>query len=114
MSQVTPGFYHNVYFWAADANAAAKIAEGVATHLTRIPFLRLVVGTPAGTPRDVVDNSYGVALLVEFTDKAMYDYYETAPDHLAFIAECKQYWTRVQVYDTLAGTTYASGGGTSD
>ncbi|HEY3328937.1 MAG TPA: Dabb family protein [Capsulimonadaceae bacterium] len=102
MAETPTGFYHNVYFWAADASAAAKIAEGCAKHLAGIPgVLRLNLGKPAGTDRAVVDNSYGVALLVEFADRAAHDVYQDHADHHAFIDECKAYWTKVQVYDSL-------------
>jgi len=63
--------------------------------------LRLTVGFPAGTERGVVDNSYGVALLVEFADAAAHDVYQEHPDHLRFIEECSQFWSRVQVYDAV-------------
>ena len=102
-------FIHMVFFWlreGADADVAAKLAQGCRTHLTGIPgVLRLDVGFPAGTPRDVVDSSYGVALLVEFADSAAHDVYQDHPDHLRFIAECSSLWSRVQVYDTLVAPT---------
>jgi hypothetical protein len=94
-----------VYFWLrenAEAGDAERLAEGCRKHLAGIPgVLRLAVGFPAGTERDVVDNSYGVALLVEFADSAGHDYYQDHPDHHQFIAECSSLWSRVQVYDTL-------------
>ena len=99
------GLFHNVFFWLRDggtADDARRIAQGCKTHLPQIPgVLRLIVGIPAGTPRSVVDNSYGVALLVEFADAAACAVYETHPDHVRFIEECSTYWSRVQVYDTL-------------
>ena len=99
------GFFHTVFFWLrpdAAPNDAARLAEGCTTHLVGIPgVLRLTVGSPAGTARPVVDNSYGLALLVEFADSAAHDIYQDHPDHLRFIAECGKYWSRVQVYDTL-------------
>src|SRR5690242_19418123 len=62
------GFLHMVYFWLAAGGGAAEaeqLAEGARKHLGAIPgVLRLETGFPAGTPRGVVDNSYGVALLV--------------------------------------------------
>jgi hypothetical protein len=98
-------FIHMVFFWlraGADASAAEALAQGCRTHLTGIPgVLRLEVGFPAGTPRDVVDNSYGVALIVEFADSAAHDVYQDHPDHLRFIAECSSLWSHVQVYDTV-------------
>ena len=62
-------------------------------------MLRLETGFPAGTARDVVDNSYGVALLVEFAAAADHDLYQDHPDHHRFIAEYGGLWSRVRVYD---------------
>ena len=100
------GFFHNVFFWlregGAEAADASNLADGCITHLTGIPgVLRRTVGFPAGTPRDVVDNSYGVALLLEVADAAAHDLYH---DYLRFIAECSQFWSRVQVYDVVVPT----------
>ena len=105
MSQST-GFFHNVFFWlrdGAEAADASLLADGCTAHLTGIPgVLRLTVGSPAGTDRRVVDNSYRVALLVEFADAAAHDVCQDHPDHLCFIDECSKFWSRVQVYDVVA------------
>lgn len=97
-------FIHMVYFWLREpdnTNQAALLAQGCQKHLAGIPgVLRMEVGYPAGTERDVVDNSYGVALLVEFATSAAHDVYQDHPDHLQFIAECSPLWGRVQVFDT--------------
>jgi len=101
----TTGFFHNVFFWLRDGAEAAdarRLADGCKSHLTGIPgVLRLTVGFPAGTDRGVVDNSYSVALLVEFADAAAHDVYQDHADHLRFIEDCSQFWRRVQVYDTM-------------
>jgi hypothetical protein len=98
-------FLHMVYFYPTDggtAEDAEKIAAGCRNHLTKIPTVRrLEVGYPAGTPREVVDNSYALALLVEFDDAAGHDIYQDHPDHHAFADECRRYWSRVQIYDSL-------------
>lgn len=94
-----------VYFWlrnAGNADDAKALIEGCHTYLAGIPgVLRLKAGVPAGTQRDVVDNSYGVALLVEFLNTAAQDLYQDHPDHLHFIELCGHLWLRVQVYDTI-------------
>ena len=104
MTEAT-SFIHMVYFWLSREGStedAELLAEGCRTHLARIPgVLRLEVGFPAGTQRDVVDNSYGIALLVEFPDSAAHDLYQEHADHLRFIDACSHLWSRVQVYDTL-------------
>ena len=104
MSQQT-GFIHSVYFWVREDGQkedGQKIAEGCKKHLPGIPsVLRLEVGAPAGTPRPIVDNSYAVALLVEFADQAGHDLYQDHPDHHRFVDECKSLWSRVQIYDSI-------------
>ena len=99
------GFIHSVYFWLrvdGDKDDALQLARGCRKHLTNIPGVqRLSVGVPAGTPRDVVDNTYGVMLQIEFADTAAQDVYQIHPDHLLFIAACSHLWSRVQIYDAL-------------
>lgn len=99
------GFLHIVYFWMNEGTTeqdTQQVVDACYRHLAKIPsVLHLTAGVPAGTPRTVVDNTYGVALQVEFADTAGHDLYQSHPDHDAFIAECKQFWARVQVYDTL-------------
>ena len=48
-----------------------------------------------------VDDFYGAALLEEFADAAARDVYQGHFNHLRIIAKCSQYWSRVQVYDTV-------------
>ena len=97
-----------VYFWGRENGTPQDVellAQGCRTHLSDIPgVLRLEVSVPAGTDRPVVDNSYAVSLLVEFADAAAQDVYQEHPDHYRFIDACKQYWSRVQVYDSLVVT----------
>ena len=99
------GFFHNVFFWLREGggpDAAQQLIQGCRQHLTGIPgILRLSVGVPAGTQRAVVDNSYGVALLIEFADRAAHDVYQDHPDHQRFIQECGPLWERVQIYDVV-------------
>ena len=99
------GFFHAVYFYPrenAEPGDADALIAGCRHYLTNIPTVTyFAVGTPAGTPRDVVDNAYLVGLLVGYADVAGHDVYQDHPDHLAFIAANKQYWSQVKVFDTL-------------
>ncbi len=105
MASTSSGFLHMVYFWGkenAGSDDARLLAEGARRHLTDIPgVLRLEVGFPFASERDVVDSSYLVALLVEFADAEGEAVYQVHPQHLAFIEENKQYWSKVRVYDSL-------------
>jgi hypothetical protein len=97
-------FFHAVYFYpreGAESGDVATLLEGVKT-LEAIPGVTFfAIGTPAGTDRSVVDNSYIVGLLVAYKDVEGHDVYQDHPIHLAFIENYKHLWSRVQVYDTL-------------
>lgn len=100
-------FYHSVYFWLrpdSEADDARLTADGCRTHLSGIPgIVQMNVGVPAGTPGDMVDNSYGVVLLIEFESKEASELYDAHPDHQRFLAELHHLWSRVQVYDAVPG-----------
>ncbi len=98
-------YYHSVYFWLrpnGEADDAQKNADGCRAYLSNIPgIVTMNIGIPAGTPGDAVDNSYGIALLMEFETKESRDLYEDHPDHQRFIADFRHLWSRVQVYDAI-------------
>ncbi len=99
----TPTFIHTVFFWMKRDNSESDIAtfeEGLSS-LTTIEEVRdSWIGKPAGTPREVVDNSYDYALILHFDSKEKQDAYQVAPVHKAFIEKSAHTWERVQVYDT--------------
>ena len=99
------GFVHIVFFWLKeDASVAQKqqLMDDCKTYLGAIETVRdLEVGVPAGTQRDVVDNSYGVSLVVHFDNRADQDFYQKAQKHIEFIERNQDIWTRVQVYDMV-------------
>lgn len=49
--------------------------------------------------RPVNDRDFHVCLNVVFDSRASHDAYQTAPDHLTFIAEHRDTWARVRVFD---------------
>ena len=71
-------FLHHVFIWLREAGAARDVADGRLRHRA---------------------GSYGVALIVEFTDSAAHDAYEIHADHLRFVAEFGPQFSRVVVYD---------------
>ena len=98
-------FVHTVFFWMKDGMTPAEDARfeaGLAGLLTIPQVTGGWFGKPAGTPRDVVDNSYGYGLTVLFADAAGQDVYQDCQAHLDFIAACGRFWTRVQVYDFVS------------
>lgn len=97
-------FVHTVFFWMKEdfSEEDAKFFEDGLEKLGKVPSIHSYKwGKPAGTPRDVVDNSYTYAWIVDFTSAEKQDEYQVDPIHLKFIEECDGLWTKVQVYDTI-------------
>lgn len=96
---------HSVYFWLKPDLTPAQRADfvrGVESLRAIKSVSQMYVGTPAPIPaRPVVDQSYSYGLTVVFTDVAAHDAYQIDPIHLAFVANCKALWTRVQIYDAI-------------
>ena len=94
---------HTVFFWLKPELTAAQLAafrRGVESLGTIKAVDKCYVGTPAKTERrPIIDASYSVALTVIVKDIAAHDAYQMDPIHLKFIAECKTFWSRVQIYD---------------
>jgi hypothetical protein len=97
-------FLHTVLFYAKPGLSPEQLRafEAGVRSLTAIPSVRWsFVGTPAATRRPVIDSTYAFKLVVAFDDEAGHDLYQGIDIHLAFIAECQQYWSRVQIYDAV-------------
>ena len=98
-----PMLVHTVFFWLRPDLTAAQLADfrrGVATLATIKSVDQCFIGTPAKTEkRPIIDDSYSVGLTVICKDVAAHDLYQVDPIHLKFVADCKSYWTRVQIYD---------------
>ncbi len=108
--EVKPGFIHAVYFWLKKDNPALLdefINEGL-PKLAKVPSIQSVAwGPPGGQPRDVVDNSYDLAWIVNFANAEDEGKYQVDPLHLEFVEKYKPLFERVQVYDN-AVTHYHS------
>ena len=96
--------FHCVYFWLKPELTAAQRADfrrGVESLAGIKSAAQVSVGVPAGTTaRPVIDGSYDVALIVQCRDVAAEAAYQVDPIHLAFVARFKDFWTRVQIYDS--------------
>lgn len=93
---------HAVYFWLRPDltdEERARFEANLRT-LAEIPSQGCHIGTPAPTDRPVIDRSYTWALVLLFADMAEHDAYQVHPAHQAFVTENKQYWSRVQIYDS--------------
>ena len=99
-----PGmFIHTVYFWLSDdagEDVRDRMLADCTELLSKIPGARHVwAGTPAMTPRPVVDHSYTIGLCVAYDDQKGHDDYQVHPLHQEFGNRYKKYWKRVQIYD---------------
>ena len=96
-------FVHTVFFWLkpdATADARAQLIHDCREYLGKVPTVRkLMVGLPAMTPREVVDNTYGVGLTVVLDDVHGHDVYQQHELHKEFIARNRETWERVRIYD---------------
>lgn len=106
MSQ-KPVFVHAVYLWLHDSVSDAQKAEFITLlkSLRKIKSVRsLHVGWPARTPRKVVDNTYDVALIVTFKDKAGHDLYQADQIHIDAIKIFEGWIRDIRIYDMVTGT----------
>ncbi|MFY0685736.1 MAG: Dabb family protein [Cyclobacteriaceae bacterium] len=98
-------FVHTVFFWLKEPDNQDHRALFLSELKMFIDGIDLIlnqhVGAPAGTPRDVVDNSYTFSLIVSFESKEDHDTYQEHPLHKQFIANASMLWSRVQVYDSI-------------
>ena len=106
--RVQEKFLHIVFFWFKNPNNTAAIddfIEGVETYLQRIDVIQTYhIGKPAGTPREVVDNSYSVSFVLSFKSRKDQDTYQAHQAHKDYIAEYQHLWERVRVYATWSET----------
>ena len=101
-----PAFLHTVHFWLKDGLSDEDkhhVLEGIRSLADSPNVARLSVRVPAGTPREVVDNSYDYQLVCEFDSSELHDAYQSAEDeaHQRFIQDFKPYWTKVLIYDSV-------------
>jgi hypothetical protein len=96
---------HNVYFSLKDASPAARqrLIAACQKYLSGHPgtVFFAVGGRAEALARDVNDRDFDVALHVIFTDQEAHDRYQAAPLHHQFIAENKDTWKKVRVFDSL-------------
>ena len=97
-------FVHTVFFWMNDTVSEAEklVFESGLEILGTVPSIeKYYYGKPAGTPRDVVDNSYDYAWIVHFADAGAQDEYQEHEIHLEFVDKYQHLWEHVKVYDTV-------------
>ena len=96
-------FSHVVIFWTKPEipGAADALIAGAETYLRPIPgVVSFHIGRMVKSHRDVVDQSYQVALNLQFENKQQQDDYQVHPMHLDFVEKAfKPNCARVVVYD---------------
>lgn len=95
---------HNVFFTLNDDSQAKKteLVEACHKYLKNhdgVTFFAAGELTP-DLERPVNDREFDVALHVIFESRAAHDAYQTVEDHLTFIAEQKENWKSVRVFDS--------------
>ena len=96
---------HNVYFWLKpDLDPAdLQVFESELAKIAALDYLAFgFAGKPAATePRPVTDHSFGYTLALRFKTLADHDFYQSeCPAHKRFIETCRDFWSRVVVYDS--------------
>jgi hypothetical protein len=96
-------FSHVVIFWTdpAKPTAADELVAGAEKYLRPIPGVQSFhIGRMVKSHRDVVDQSYQVALNLIFENKQQQDDYQVHPLHLEFVEKAfKPNCQRVVVFD---------------
>lgn len=92
---------HQVFFWLKNPTQDLQaVMEGCKSIGKLKSAKSYQVGVPAPTAkREVIDDSYHIALTVNFKSIADHDVYQEDPVHLQFIEQHKEKWEKVQVYD---------------
>jgi hypothetical protein len=103
-----PMLAHNVFFSLTDRSPAAraKLVEGCKTYLTGHPGLVFFAcgELEPELARPVNDRDFDVSLHMVFATRADQDAYQVAPRHDQFIAENKDNWAKVRVFDSIVET----------
>ena len=96
---------HNVYFTLKDRSQAKidALVKACNDYLTGHPGLKFFFAgvLEPELARPVNDSGFDVALVLVFEDRAAHDVYQTAPRHDQFIAEQKDNWEQVRVFDAI-------------
>lgn len=96
-------FSHVVIFWTKPEipDAAERLIAGAEQYLRPIPgILQFHIGRMVPSHREVVDQTYQVALNVQFADKQAQDDYQAHPKHVEFVEKVfKPVCQKVVVYD---------------
>ena len=100
------GFIHSVYFWLVNDITQAQRTDFIKNGMGKLKncehLTSIYIGPPAGTDREVVDNTYDYAWICHFKDEAAHNAYQIDPLHLAFIEKYGDLFKEVKIYDSIA------------
>lgn len=99
------GMSHQVYFWLKNPDSdkdRQELIKGLKT-LEKVKTVReMHIGIVAATEkRSVIDESWGVSLLLFFDDIAGEAQYQPDSIHLDFVKNYSSLWSKVVVYNAL-------------
>lgn len=94
-------FVHMVFFWLKDNVDADDFIRTTKDFIGQVEVVKAYhLGKPAGTPREVVDNSYSVSLVVTFDSTDDQDIYQKHPVHVQYVEANKDKWNTVKIFDS--------------
>ena len=103
-SRIPGEFVHSVYFWLKNPESEKdrnEFLEALETFIGSSEYVTSYhIAPSAGTPRDVVDNSYTFNLVATFPSAEVQDKYQTEPAHVKFVEDASHLWDSVKVYDS--------------
>ncbi|GAA5221086.1 Dabb family protein [Membranihabitans marinus] len=98
-------FTHSVYFYLNNPESEADRAafeKSITKFIQSSDYVMTrYLGTPAHTPREVVNNTWTYCLIVSFEDKEAHDKYQSEPVHKTFVEESEHLWSKVEIFDGL-------------
>ena len=110
-----PQLAHTVYFKLKDNSdgARARLVNACKLYLTNHEgTVSFATGTVADDFQRAVNNrDWDVSLHLVFVNKAAHDNYQDHPRHQEFIAESKDNWEKVRVFDAYLSTALSLSAG---
>ncbi len=105
MKEFDPTYTHVVYFWLKNPDSAVdclKFETSVKNFIESSQYAKTrFIGVAPKATRDVVDDSFTYSLILSFESSEAQIKYQAEPAHDIFVAECKDLWAKVIVYDSV-------------
>lgn len=99
--EISGRFVHMVFFWLKESTDADAFIQATKMFISQVDVVNSYhLGKPAMTPREVVNNTYTVSLVVTFDSKEDQDIYQNHPIHVRYVEDNKDKWTEVRIFDS--------------